>query len=54
MLIHHREHVLTFKWRAAAQHFVEHHTNRVDIGACRAALAPQLLRGHIIRCPNRT
>src|SRR5579859_5262707 len=49
MLVHNRKDILSLKRRMAAEHFIQHHTDGINIRANHTTLAPELFRGHIIR-----
>src|SRR5947209_1343989 len=54
MLVHNSKNILSLKWRSTTEHFVEHHTNRINIRASRTPFALELFWGHIIGRANST
>lgn len=48
MLNGHRNRGIPFKWKPSGDHFIEHHTGGVQIGACVNKATPGLLRRDIV------
>src|SRR3989442_15576988 len=54
MQVHNGKDIFSLKWRTTTEHFVQDHTDRVDIGAGKTTLTFQLFWGHIVRRSHRT
>src|SRR6266566_7459154 len=52
MLVHNSKDILSLERRMTTEHFIQHHTGSINIGASHTALALELFRGHIIGRAN--